>query len=220
MTERALNTRRPAVPSLRRWLARLPLGTSNLIALVLIALLSTLSFWVIQRDLLRQKSEAALMNTAGSQRMLVQRIVLKTNELMTVAEENLEALVSVEIVEQELEPRRNEILGLADRMERNHAALAHGADPRFAEHMTPTIRALYFGPDGDLDARFHSYLAEVRGIAALAPIELAGLHTLEFSRTLGNRTDALLDRFERVTGQYQAEFEASLAFTRLHRQVL
>ena len=52
-----------------------------LVALGLMVLLSVISYYIIQKDISSTKTNAAVVNVSGRQRMLSQRIALKTHHI-------------------------------------------------------------------------------------------------------------------------------------------
>jgi diguanylate cyclase (GGDEF)-like protein len=175
------------------------------VALSLIAALTLGGGWVLS-DLVRQQSEdASLINMAGAQRMLSQRVVAKLAQADLAEDPPLRALTLRETQE-----------ALA-RMAASHRRLTEGeAAParRSAE-----LAALYFGPVDPLDARLRRFLARA---SALVAAERAGTATPALRAEVSQEAlgPLLLALNEAVTLHQEAARRHMDAVLRLHHMLV
>ena len=157
------------------------------VAIALIAVLSIISFAIIQQLIRTESTSAAVINQSGRQRMLSQKI----------------ALLSVQLVGSENPVRRDEIRAelkkATNLFQRSHRALTSGK-PRAASNQ---VREIYFAEPHDLDDRIKQYAAKAqslsnntsgRGIAAQAAV-------------ITMAAPALLESLNAVVDQHQLESE-------------
>lgn len=172
-------------------------------ALSLIAIVLVGAWFILQQQLKRNELDAWLINTAGQQRMLSQRIALLSDELVA----------SVDAAER---ARLADALQAAiDRMRDNHASLA---GDRGAWARTPGIQSWYDGPEG-LDARVGAYTGQAQDF--LDGVLRGDAVTEHPDALIDTAVNSLLEPLDRVVGMYQRESEAKLAsFSRLETAVL
>ena len=172
-------------------------------ALSLIAIVLVGAWFILQQQLKRNELDASLINTAGQQRMLSQRIALLSDELVASVDASERARLA------------GALQDAIDRMRRNHASLAGDAG---AWARTPGIQAHYDGPEG-LDARVRAYTRQAQDfLDAVRRDEAVAAHPGALTDTA---VHSLLQPLDRVVGMYQRESEAKLAsFRRLETTVL
>ena len=120
------------------------------IALVLVASLSSAAWISLHLVIEEQQATAAVVNISGRQRMLSQRIALFSN-LLAGAQKSERAQI------------RGRLKEAIDLMERSHHALIQGDQALgLPGKMSDAVHAMYFdGPDA-LDARVDAYLGSAR----------------------------------------------------------
>lgn len=160
--------------------------------------LAIASFLGLARILLDAESGTTLVNVAGRQRALVERIAFLGNRLVLLpaAPERPEA--------------EKDFVEALNQLESAHAGLLGGL-PELRAPKPPSrdMQALYFGPDDTVDARLRAFVAHARAVAARFPAatpaddpDLTALTTA----ALG----PLLDSLDRMTALYQRENEERL----------
>ena len=168
-----------------------------LVALSLVAALSTAAWWSMHRVISEQKTTAAIVNVSGRQRMLSQRTAL-----------------FAELLEEAANPQRPELrLKLGDSirlMERSHRGLIHGdAEMGLPGAPSSAVRALYFDGADPLDEQVRTYIKTVDALLALDDARL-NHSTPELQYILRSAPTTLLKSLDQMVGQYQLEGETSV----------
>ncbi|MCA8906961.1 MAG: PAS domain S-box protein [Rhodospirillaceae bacterium] len=169
--------------------------------LALIAIFAT-AVWQFSNAVTREnEGTATIVNLAGRQRMLLQRI---SNESLQLAidgsEENLQELESA-----------------ITAMEASHAALARGeAHPQLAQlpSLSEAISQIYFAPPHEVDARLADVLTAARAIAARAADGTLTLDDPDLETIAVLSGGPLLDGLEAAVTAYEAYGEAGLRWLR------
>ncbi|MEL6948781.1 MAG: ATP-binding protein [Pseudomonadota bacterium] len=163
-------------------------GALTLVALVLIG-----AWFILQQQLSRNTQDAWLINTAGQQRMLSQRIALLSDELTVADEADSRARVVTALT------------GAIAQMRRNHEALT---GPRGAFARTADIQAFYDGPEGlDRQVRDFVEIAE-RFLAAFLQNGASAQHP---DRLIEVAAHELLQPLDDMVTRYQSDSEWKLA---------
>ena len=128
-----------------------------IVALSAIAILVTCSAIGIQFLLNQQRGDAEIINIAGMQRMLSQKIALNVLRIQT-------AEVSAPIA---VSPIRSNLLAAVDRFEQNHWFLVKEDDPETRHrHLSEQLMLLYYsdssGANSSLHSRVLNYINEAR----------------------------------------------------------
>jgi len=174
-------------------------------ALSLIALLSITAFFTLRFAITEQESSAAIINVAGRQRMLSQRIS-RFALLYVLNEEERPSLLSTLNNDLEL-------------FEASHAALLNGGSVRglsadevlvLSGNPSDAVSAMYFSDPMNLDTQVKTFIEETRSLLASPAGELA-LDNPHLSYILKAAATDLLTGLNAVTGQYQRESESAIA---------
>ena len=171
--------------------------TSYLLALGLIASLSLGTHFLVDTIVQQQEATAKVVNVAGRQRMLSQRIAGTSLELSRAGDaaertrlgERMEAAIRL--------------------MESSHAALVHGSETMgIPGGMSAAVTAIYRDAPLRLDEQVTRYLATARAFLALAPERQAGSDAL---REILKAADApILHALDGAVRQYQGDSEDSI----------
>ncbi|MCC2605829.1 response regulator [Planctobacterium marinum] len=162
-----------------------------MLALSAIAILVTASALGIQFLLANQKDDAQIVNIAGMQRMLSQKIALHINQLQLVSD-----------TDEAYAPKQKASLRAAiDQFQQNHWFLIGSEQPNDNEVLSPTLNALYFesAENGSLHDRVLHYIAEAKKAA----------NRNDYQRTVfqSDNTESLLRQLNEVVTQFTREAE-------------
>lgn len=169
-----------------------------MLALFLVALFST-SAWVSLKLVIdAQDGTAALVNVSGRQRMLSQRLAMLSHEMVrdpATTEPDFKAALAL--------------------MKQSHYGLTHGdEDLKLPPTLSKTVRELYHGPTGTLDAQVSQYLQQATTWLAVPDAQRTADHPALLALVATAR-GPLLPNLDRMVGQYQKEGEAAVAQVRL-----
>ena len=160
-------------------------------ALAVIALMSLGSHVTLGRVLTAHEGSASVINVAGRQRMLSQRIA------GLVAERELG--VSVD----------DDLATAIDRFEQAHHALILGDSAQNLQPAAaPALRDIYFGGERPLDAAVAGFVARARRIAALPPDDAEGRREAE--RLFAEARKPILTSLNDVVSVHQSMSEEQL----------
>ena len=160
-------------------------------ALALIAVMSLGSHLTLRRVLAEHEGSASVINVAGRQRMLSQRIA------GLAAERQLGLPIETDLVR------------AIDQFEHAHHALLVG-DPslHLAPASDPALRRIYFDEAQPLDAAMGEFVARARRIVALPPGDPQG--RAEATTLFAEAREPILTKLNDVVGVHQAASEAQL----------
>jgi len=168
------------------------------IALALVATLSTAAWLSLRLVISTQQSSAAVINVSGRQRMLSQRIALFSN-----------LLVAAPMAER---PAIRKKLGEAvDLMAASHAALLHGnREMGLSDAMSAPVRTLYYEGDAPLDKQVQGFVQAARDLLVTPNEELSRNSPL-LRHVTTTATGTLLHDLDHMVSQYQQEGEQAVA---------
>ncbi|MCW8835721.1 MAG: PAS domain S-box protein [Rhodospirillales bacterium] len=181
--------------------ARLPalMTIRYVVVLAVLAGLAVFSYLIQDRLHTTIDSDAAVINVAGSQRMLSQRIAL-------LAETLIEAPGSF----RKNRIRRN-LLRSIEAMEDNHEGLLHGDPERNLPDSVPeAVKGLLFGPTNSVDAQVDDFIAKARRLATLNDEALHWTDENLISIT-NNASGEFLHNLDSVVSAYQKSSEDKVA---------
>lgn len=168
------------------------------IALSLVATLSTAAWISLHLVITEQKSTAAVVNVSGRQRMLSQRTALFSNLLLTSPKSEREII-------------RGKLKDSIRLMERSHQGLLHGdREMGLPGTMSPAVRAMYFEGENPLDGQVQTYIRAVNALLQSGDEALASDNeALQYITRTAPTT--LLKSLDQMVSLYQSEGEASVA---------
>lgn len=161
--------------------------------------LAIASFLGLARILMDAESGTALVNVAGRQRALVERVALLGTRLAAVPPGN---------------PDRAEIeRGFVDAvnlLESSHAGLLAGLpELRAPKPPSDAVKALLFGPDAQVDAHVREFAVHARALALRLPASINSGDP-ELMAVIDGASGPLTVELERLTSAYQKENEDRL----------
>ena len=178
---------------------------SYLLALGLIASLSVGTHVLVDTIVQQQEATAKVVNIAGRQRMLSQRIAGTALELSRAAGPA------------ELARLGGRLENAVRLMESSHDALLHGSEAiGISGEMSAAVAAIYHGAPLRLDEQVAGFLATARAFLALEPERRAGSGAL--GEILKAADAPILEALDAAVRQYQSDSEDSIR--RLRRVLL
>ena len=175
--------------------------TSYLLALGIIASLLIGTHFLVDTIVGHQVATAKIVNIAGRQRMLSQRIAVTSLELALAAD----------AVERDRLTRRME--AAVGQMEVSHRALSHGSETMgISDEMSDAVAAIYHADPFRLDRQVVDYLATARAFLALPPEKRAG--SPELGAILRAADAPILQALDAAVLQYQSDSEEAIRHLR------
>lgn len=167
------------------------------VALTLVAVLTTAAWISLRLVISEQKSTAAIVNVSGRQRMLSQRTALFSSLLVTTPVENRPFI-------------RHQLKDAADLMQRSHLGLTRGNDEMgLPSTMSPVVHGLYFDGVNALDRQVGEYLDAVKALLQEKDETLTPDNPrLQFIIHIS--TNLLVSSLDNMVRQYQREGEEAI----------
>ena len=168
------------------------------IALSLVATLSTAAWLSLDLVIAEQKSTSAIVNVSGRQRMLSQRTALFSSLLEDAPQHKRSEI-------------RSTLKDAIQLMERSHEGLTHGSkEMGLPSTMSATVHAMYFdGPDA-LNDQVLTYIKMVNQLLLLDDDALNSTHPA-FVYILQNAPTKLLRSLDQMVSRYQIEGEQAVS---------
>lgn len=170
------------------------------LALASIALLSAISHGVLDNVISEQRDSATIINVAGRQRMLSQRIALLATDL-AAGDKSARAPLTEAI----------------DLMERSQNALIHGGDMNIVNPLSQATYAFYFQGEVPLDPAVRQFLAQARIIAAPRRGDDAAL-ALRNIRLSARET--LLPRLDNAVSVFEAQANSRIKWLQWSQRMI
>ena len=172
--------------------------------------LAIASFLGLARILMDAESGTALVNVAGRQTALVERVAFLATRLSALPAGG-EERGAVE----------RAFLEALNQLESGHAGLLAGLPELRAPKLpSESLRALYFGPAGDVDSQIREFALHARALALRFPAAPAR-DDPDLVMLASAASGTLLTQLEKVTARYQAENEERLvSLSALHGAAL
>jgi signal transduction histidine kinase/CheY-like chemotaxis protein len=152
--------------------------TRYIVALLLTASLVTLSFTVLYNLIGAQRLDAEIINIAGQQRMLSQRIALFANTKAVCGTEE----------------KRQSFINAVDKFKNNHQRLINLKD------LSSTIQAIYFG-DEQLDKKVKSFISQSEMLYQARNCEANETFSIDNVSILLTQLNDVVDLFEQEASQ-------------------
>lgn len=174
------------------------LSTKYIVALSLIALLAVAAFFTLRELIVGEQASAAVINVSGRQRMLSQKAVLLSQQLVITP------------VPAERNRLRAELRQVIVSINEAHYALVYG-DPalRLQGGLSPAMGALVFNPPIMLDGKLQQYFAAIGALLALEDDQLT-YDSPQLAAIMAS-VDGLLAAQDAMVAQFQRESEERVA---------
>lgn len=170
------------------------LSLKYILALSLIALLALAAYFTLRQLIVGEQVSAAIINVSGRQRMLSQKAVLLSQQLVINPDPKERARL------------RSELRQTIEAMGEAHRALVYGdASLGLPGGLSPAMQALMFAPPVMLDAKQQQHFAAVRALLALQDSELT-YDNPRLAAILAT-ADGLIAAQDAMVAQFQRESE-------------
>lgn len=172
---------------------------SYLFALATLALLAVAAFFILKQGIKTMATDAAVINVAGRQRMLSQRISHLYLRLISVQDKT------------EREGLFKDIANAINLMEQSHQALLNGsAAMGLFGKPSKEAQALYFNPPISLDKKLHEFINYGRTVLYSKDREIT-IDNPSLKYIISISHEELLDVLDMVVKQYEKEAEGRVA---------
>ncbi|NFV79409.1 diguanylate cyclase domain-containing protein [Magnetospirillum aberrantis] len=160
--------------------------------------LAIASFLGLARIVMDAESGTTLVSVAGGQRVLVQRIAYLATRLSALS------------AGEERQAAERALVDAVNQLESAHTGLLAGLpELRAPKPPSERLNALYFGPDGNVDAQVRAFAGAARAIVARFPAA-PNARDLDLVAVNAAASGPLLDALERLTALYLAENDERL----------
>lgn len=174
-----------------------------ILALLIVAVLSLMSFFLLRAIISTEQTSAAAINVSGRQRMLSQRIALYSLRLV-VADGDMS----------KRGPLRRELRKAIAEMNKAHKGLTRGDAKLGLPRPSDAIRTIYFGSEVNLNKQVHSYLSAANKLADAKDSQLT-LEDKQLALILRVSSTRLIESLHAVVEQFQKESEFTTAMIQI-----
>lgn len=165
-----------------------------------IAILSFLAYFSLSLVIKEEENSSALINLSGLQRMLSQRVLLTSMELIEARDRDTATY----------DMQRSRLLQVVEHMEKNHATLVNvEGDSGTASALSPALNAIYFSAPHKVDERIRRFIAEAKSLAA-TPKNFLSQDNQAFVFIVNNAVE-LLASLDAVVASYELESRQTIA---------
>lgn len=166
----------------------------SLIGLILIAILSTTTYFIISSLLKLNEKSGTIVNISGRQRMLSQRGALFALQVATNPGPEKRAAAA------------KTLSSVADLMEASHQGLINGSDEMgLPDKLSPVMTTMYFEAPDELDKQVRDYITSIRSLLADAESGQADLSNEHLQSILEVAPTRLLQTLNKAVLQYETE---------------
>lgn len=166
----------------------------SIIGLVLIAILSTTTYFVISGVLKLNERSATIVNISGKQRMLSQRGALFALRTSTAADADTRNAAA------------KTLAAVANEMETAHDGLINGSETlSLPGNPSDAVRAIYFEAPDNLDQQVKDFIAAIRNLLSTAEAGAVPLDNEDLQYILEASPTRLLQTLNKAVLQYEAE---------------
>lgn len=171
-----------------------PIRASYIAALALLAVFTLLSHIIWSRGVAEVKDDALLINLAGRQRMLVERIGTIITTMAYTSDPN------------RLAGLHEQLAATLAQVEYSHNRLLFDFGP-----LTLDVKTLYFLEPANIDARLRKFAVSARGLIG-DPADALTTYNVDL-QYVQNNTVEMVGLLDQVVGQYQLESEKAVEHT-------
>jgi PAS domain S-box-containing protein len=173
--------------------------TRSIIGLVLIAILSTTTFFIISSLLKLNEKSGTIVNISGRQRMLSQRGAFFALQASTSSSKQAREIAITKLS------------AVADLMEKSHLGLIQGSEELgLPSKMSESIRALYYSSPNELDKQVRDYVTAIRSLLTELNANDADVESAQLQYIMGVAPNRLLTTLNLAVQQYENEANAEL----------
>ena len=183
--------------------------TRSVIGLVLIAILSTTTFFILTNLLQLSEKNGSIVNISGRQRMLSQRGAFFALELATT--QNTEKRIEAS----------KKLNSVAEVMEISHLGLINGSvELDLPEKRSDAINTIYFEAPDNLDKQVNQYIDAIRKLLSDAEKAQIDLDNENLQYILETAPTRLLQTLNKAVLQYEREGKSDLKSALLYEKII
>jgi nitrogen-specific signal transduction histidine kinase len=172
---------------------------SYIFALILLAILSISSYGILNENIRREKSSAAIVNISGRQRMLSQRIALFCLHLVLAKDTAVRDKI------------RQDLREILSTFEKSHQGLLYGdASLGLPGKPSAQIKTIYFSSPIFLDEMVKTYISKVKNLLSVPDSEL-NPENQDLHYILNQAHSKLLQSLDLAVKQFQKDSEVRIS---------
>ena len=181
----------------------------SLTGLLLIAILSTTTFFILHSVLSINQSSGTIVNVSGRQRMLSQRGALFSLKLITTTDT------------EERKELRGKLKDVADLMLKSHDGLTKGSlELGLPDKLSTDMQHLYFDPPDELDKQVRQYVDNINQLIADVDNDAATYDNQHLQYILTVAPGKLLKTLNAAVVQYEKEAGAEVQRAILYEKIV